>query len=88
MLLIGRFNLDPNRILDIVLEAFECNPICGYFIPLIKSLGATPSTVCEILGFKLQNQDGPCDESLFLQLALLLQHKIIAFEDVFPWVRG
>ena len=24
--LIGYFNLDPNRVLDIILESFECQP--------------------------------------------------------------
>ncbi len=51
--LIGFFDLDPNRVLDIVLSAFEtdCDNMC--FIEIIKllNLNALP----HVLGFKLSN---------------------------------
>lgn len=68
-----------------MLEAFECQPVCSFFIPLLRKLTPSSVTVCEILGFKLQNQDGPCD-SLFIQIALLLQHEIITLDEMYSWV--
>jgi len=78
--------LDPNRVLDIVLEAFECESECGFFIPLIQNLKSPPGTICEILGFKLQNLEGP-SESLFLLIGLLLQYSVIQLQEIYSWVR-
>ena len=55
MIIVGCFNLDPNRVLDIILEAFECRPeLDQFFIPLIQSYINDRDTVCHILGFKFQ----------------------------------
>ena len=55
MTIAGCFNLDPNRVLDIILEAFECRPeLDQFFIPLIQSYINDRDTVCHILGFKFQ----------------------------------
>ena len=54
-IVLGCFNLDPNRVLDIILEAFECRPeLDQFFIPLIQSYINDRDTVCHILGFKFQ----------------------------------
>ncbi|ODM96311.1 THO complex subunit 2 [Orchesella cincta] len=83
--LVGRFNLDPNRVIDLVLEAFECQPNCKFFIPLLQSLRPSPETVCEIIGFKLQGQDRP-PESLFVMIALLLQNNVIELDGIYSWL--
>lgn len=83
--LVGRFNLDPNRVIDLVLEAFECQPNCKFFIPVLESLKPSPETICEIIGFKLQGQDRP-PESLFIMIALLLQNKVIDLDGIYSWV--
>jgi len=77
--------LDPNRVIDLVLEAFECQPNCKFFIPLLQSLRPSAETVCEIIGFKLQGQDRP-PESLFVMIALLLQNNVIELEGIYSWV--
>ncbi len=51
--LIGFFDLDPNRVLDIALSAFEtdCDNLCFLEIIKLLNLNALP----HVLGFKLAN---------------------------------
>lgn len=50
---LGCFNLDPNRVLDIILECFECRlHLHKYYIPLVKCFLDNSSTLSQILAFK------------------------------------
>ena len=52
----GCFNLDPNRVLDIILESFENNPSMHVaFINLLKAYKAEDETICQIIGFKVHS---------------------------------
>ncbi|XP_013175234.1 PREDICTED: THO complex subunit 2 isoform X1 [Papilio xuthus] len=90
--LIGCFNLDPNRVLDIILESFEARPhLDELFISLIKNYMVDAQVISEVLGFKLGNmevlenyKDPP---SLMTIIALLLQHEVISLDDIYPWLR-
>ncbi|XP_075429525.1 THO complex subunit 2 isoform X1 [Ascaphus truei] len=87
--LIGCFNLDPNRVLDIILEVFECRPDHDeFFVPLIESYMymCEPQTLCHILGFKFkfyQEPNGETPSSLYRVAAVLLQHNLIDLEDLY-----
>ncbi|XP_049865529.1 THO complex subunit 2 isoform X2 [Pectinophora gossypiella] len=90
--LIGCFNLDPNRVLDIILESFEARPYLDkLFISLIKNYMGDPQVISEVLGFKLGNME--VLESykepppLMTVIALLLQHQVISLDDIYPWLR-
>ena len=51
----GCFSLDPNRVLDVILESFECRPrLATFFVPLLKAYMCNNdlSTICHMLGFK------------------------------------
>ena len=49
----GCFNLDPNRVLDIILEAFESQPAAhSVFVPLLSEYMNDYTRLCHILGFK------------------------------------
>ena len=51
--MIGYFNLDPNRVLDIILESFECQPSQHkFFISLLGEYLPDTRTMCELLSFK------------------------------------
>ena len=51
--IIGYFNLDPNRVLDIILESFESQlDQHDFFIDLLKEYTPDPQTLNELLGFK------------------------------------
>ncbi|KAJ8254926.1 hypothetical protein GJAV_G00198930 [Gymnothorax javanicus] len=85
--LIGCFNLDPNRVLDIILEVYECR--CehdDFFVPLIKSYMCEHQTLCHILGFKFkfhQEPNGETPSSLYHVAAALLQHNLIELDDLY-----
>ena len=50
---IGYFNLDPNRVLDIILESFECQPSQHkFFVSLLGEYLPDTRTMCELLSFK------------------------------------
>ncbi|KAK7790717.1 hypothetical protein R5R35_007956 [Gryllus longicercus] len=89
--LIGCFNLDPNRVLDIILESFECRPkLDEFFIPLLRSYMCDPKILCEVLGFKYcfyqTNTEEPTPKSLYLVTALMLQHGIITLDHIYCWL--
>ncbi|XP_041075794.1 THO complex subunit 2-like [Polyodon spathula] len=85
--LIGCFNLDPNRVLDIILEVYECRSDQDeFFVPLIKSYMCEAQTLCHILGFKFkfyQEPNGETPSSLYHVAAALLQHSLIELGDLY-----
>lgn len=47
--------MDPNRVLDIILESFENNPSMNQtFINLLRNYKSEDETICQIIGFKYQ----------------------------------
>jgi THO complex subunit 2 len=88
--LIGCFNLDPNRVLDIILESFENKPKdAKLFVPLICSYMKDPKIVSEVLASKftfLRNSETSVPRSLYILTAQLLQHSIISLDDIYLWV--
>ena len=91
---IGYFNLDPNRVLDIILESFECQPEHHkFFISLLGEFLPDTMTMCELLSFKFSfylssnNEEGvETPRSLYLVTALLIQHGVMKLEDVYALV--
>ncbi|XP_077984941.1 THO complex subunit 2-like isoform X2 [Glandiceps talaboti] len=87
--LIGYFSLDPNRVLDIILEGFECRPnLDAFFIPLLQCYMGDATTLCQILGFKFhfytETPDSTTPKSLYKVTAILLQYELIELEDIYP----
>ncbi|KAJ1363788.1 hypothetical protein KIN20_023725 [Parelaphostrongylus tenuis] len=79
--LIGQFNLDPNRVTDIVLECFEC---CAsqknFYIALLKEIKANKDYLCTLLGFKYTFYHTAGKEtpfSLYLVTSSLIQEDMI-----------
>lgn len=86
-LLPGYFNLDPNRVLDILLETFENRPQDdALFIPLISSYMSDQQVLCEVLGFKYCSTVNATPFSLQKVTALMLQHSVIKLDDILPWL--
>jgi THO complex subunit 2 len=87
VLISGYFNLDPNRVLDILLETFENRPQDdAVFIPLICSYMSDQQVLCEVLGFKYCSTTNCTPFSLQKLTALMLQHKVINLNDILPWL--
>lgn len=88
--LIGCFNLDPNRVLDIILESFENKPKdARVFVPLIKAYMNDPKIISEVLSTKfafLKKNGTDLPQSLFILVAHLLQHKLISLDHIYFWV--
>ncbi|XP_059482003.1 THO complex subunit 2 isoform X2 [Neocloeon triangulifer] len=98
--LIGCFNLDPNRVLDIILESFECRPQHDeFFIPLICSYMGDRKILSEVLGYKFTLYHSGLGEteksdsepvytptSLYTVTALMLKHDVVSLDDIYGWL--
>ncbi|KAF7282444.1 hypothetical protein GWI33_002672 [Rhynchophorus ferrugineus] len=85
--LIGCFNLDPNRVLDIILESFENKTKDAHiFVPLIRSYMNDPTIISEVLCTKLaflKNSQENIPKMFYMLIAHLLQHSLINLDDIY-----
>ncbi|ONK75341.1 uncharacterized protein A4U43_C03F15830 [Asparagus officinalis] len=84
--LIGHFDLDPNRVFDIVLECFELYPDNNIFYNLIPIF--PKSHAAQILGFKFQyyqrvEVDTPVPPGLYRLAALLVKAEFIDLDALY-----
>lgn len=84
--LIGHFDLDPNRVFDIVLECFELQPENDAFLELIPIF--PKSHAAHILGFKFQyyqRQDvnEPVPDGLYRLTAELVKAYFIDLDNIY-----
>ncbi|XP_020090049.1 THO complex subunit 2 isoform X2 [Ananas comosus] len=84
--LIGHFDLDPNRVFDIVLECFELYPENHIFYNLIPIF--PKSHAAQVLGFKFQyyqrvEVNTPVPSSLFRLAALLVKAEFIDLDSIY-----
>ena len=90
-MILGCFNLDPNRVLDVLLECFECRPyLYDSYIPLIRSFLNNSSTLSQILAFKFGFYHNDTSlitpDSLYEITAVLLQENLIEFDQIYPYI--
>lgn len=86
--LIGCFNLDPNRVLDIILDSFEHhtdNKAENFFIPLLHDYMPDSQRLTEVLAFKLR-QVNNLTRSSYRLIAFLIQFDLIGLDNIYPWV--
>lgn len=84
--LIGHFDLDPNRVFDIVLECFELQPSNDLFLDLIPIF--PKSHASQILGFKFQYYQRmevqcPVPFGLYQLAALLVKEDFIDLDSIY-----
>ncbi|GAV74210.1 Tho2 domain-containing protein/Thoc2 domain-containing protein [Cephalotus follicularis] len=84
--LIGHFDLDPNRVFDIVLECFELQPDNTAFLELIPIF--PKSHASQILGFKFQyyqrmEVNRPVPFGLYKLTALLVKEEFIDLDSIY-----
>ncbi|XP_010271209.1 PREDICTED: THO complex subunit 2 isoform X2 [Nelumbo nucifera] len=84
--LIGHFDLDPNRVFDIVLECFELQPDNGVFLDLIPLF--PKSHASQILGFKFQyyqrmEVNNPVPFGLYRLTAVLVKAEFIDLDSIY-----
>ncbi|CAJ0574694.1 unnamed protein product, partial [Mesorhabditis spiculigera] len=84
--LIGQFNLDPNRVCDVILEAFEASTDQpALFLELLTELRVSREYLTTILGFKLSSCQGSTNGTpydLYLITAHLIENKFVRLEDI------
>lgn len=84
--LIGHFDLDPNRVFDIVLECFELQPDNHLFLDLIPIF--PKSHASQILGFKFQYYQrmdvmSPVPSGLYQLAAALVKADFINLDSIY-----
>eukprot|EP00850_Spirogloea_muscicola_P022111 SM000277S10346 [mRNA] locus=s277:6832:17596:- [translate_table: standard] len=84
--LIGHFDLDPNRVLDVLLDCYELQPDSRVFLELIHTF--PKSHVPHILGFKFQfyqrdEVEEAVPQSLFVLAANLVKASFVSLDDVY-----
>ncbi|KAF0296371.1 THO complex subunit 2 [Amphibalanus amphitrite] len=94
--IIGCFNLDPNRVLDVLLSSLEARPDRhAFLVPLLRLYMPSAETVSEVVGARYgfcQPQPGQDEteaetpRSLHVMTALLLRHGVIRLEHIWPWL--
>lgn len=86
--LIGCFNLDPNRVLDIILDVFEQRPrMEKSFVSLIHQFLENKVTLAQIMAFKFSfYREETTPESLYLVSAILLTNQLLDLDDLYCYV--
>ncbi|XP_021727131.1 THO complex subunit 2-like [Chenopodium quinoa] len=84
--LIGHFDLDPNRVFDIVMECFEMQPDNKLFLDLIPIF--PKSHASQILGFKFQyyqrmEVQNPVPFGLYRLAALLVKEDLVDLDSIY-----
>ncbi|KAE8716675.1 THO complex subunit 2 [Hibiscus syriacus] len=84
--LIGHFDLDPNRVFDIVLDCYELHPDNNAFLQLIPIF--PKSHASQILGFKFQyyqrmEVNTPTPFGLYRLTALLVKEDFIDLDSIY-----
>ncbi|KAI8914848.1 transcription factor/nuclear export subunit protein 2-domain-containing protein, partial [Powellomyces hirtus] len=98
--LIGYFDLDPNRVLDLILDSFTANIAdhWDFFVRLLEmspwrakeTTPNEPRSVCgQILGFKFDWYRGPTHtksipDALIFVAAVTIKHGLVALGDLYP----
>lgn len=86
----GCFNLDPNRVLDVILDSFENHyEQSDFYIPLLRAYMPQSKTLSDVLGFKYVHYIEAklvTPKSLYMITAFLLQHEAILLDDMYGWV--
>jgi THO complex subunit 2 len=84
--LIGKFSLDPNRCIDMILESYESNPHIRAYSFILKEF--KPRFISDILGFKFQyyhRSEAPATpESLYILTAVLVGNESISLDSILP----
>lgn len=84
--LIGKYDLDPNRCLDILLDAFVVNVAhFDFFVKAIRRLNYKTAVILLRLQSKIKLIS---NFKFFLVLALLIKQEILMFEDVLRLILG
>ncbi|CAM9500809.1 unnamed protein product, partial [Ectocarpus fasciculatus] len=86
---IGYFDLDPNRVVDVILDAFEQQL---WNMSFVEVLGVFKrASIVHILGFKFSRYHKPAEEakaprSLYQLAVVLMSHGLVTLPDLVPYL--
>ena len=81
--IIGYFNLDPNRVLDVITDAFECDlEHAEFFVDLLKLYTPESVTLKDLLAFKVKFHASDIPESFFRQMAVFVRNSVVDLDSV------
>jgi len=88
MCLIAYFSLDPNRVLDVMLDCLESvvdlpHAKLEHYMGLVRKFNATH--LVQVMGFKLKGCENP-PESLYKLVAVLCRHKALDIKDMYLYL--
>ena len=79
--LIGYFDLDPNRVIDLILDVMELRlEKSEHFIKLLKLLNADRQDMVDLIGHKFT---GPINDSIYLLIVNLVKYKAIDLFNIY-----
>ena len=89
--LIGCFNLDPNRVIDVILECFECRiDLHKFYIDLIRRFYDNKSSLTQIIAFKFNFYHADAslatNQNLYQVTAILIKSKLIDLNDIWDYL--
>lgn len=76
---IGYFDLDPNRVCSLIIDAYTSYPENSTFMELLKGFGN--SRLVEMLGFRLSS-DCPLNDGVYKVAATLVKENLAKLEDL------
>ena len=86
--MIGYFSLDPNRVLELILCAYQFNLTNIAYLRLLREFGSK-HTISQLLGFKIAHVHLVAEsQSLFDLVAMLIKDKQVDIADIwshFDW---
>ena len=87
--LIGQFSLDPNRVMDVILEVAEFYPEhFDFLVEVIRIYPSGADTLSQLLTFKLiatkSSSESESPSKFFQLLALLIQSDVLPLDKMYP----
>ena len=87
--LIGQFSLDPNRVMDIILEVAEFYPEhFDFLVEVIRIYPSGTDTLSQLITFKLiaarNSSENESVSKFFQLLALLIQSDVLPLDKMYP----
>lgn len=89
--LIGCFNLDPNRVLDVILECFETSlHQHAFYVQLITAFLHNSATLTQMLAFKFNFYQHDASlftpASLYEVTAILIKNHLVSLDAIWPFL--
>ena len=83
--------MDPNRVLDLILEAMQNRlEAHNFYTSLLKLFPFQSATLTELLGFRMRDSGSSLESQrpVYQVMALLIQSGVLTVGELYGWVSG